>query len=88
MRVLNNSNCALMHENPHSKTREDRFLLCEVGKTLDVPEEVAELWLKYEGVTKFIAPEDIEAEKAKAVEEALEAERAKTKTAPKKSAKK
>ena len=77
MRILNNSSCALMHENPDSKGREDRFLICEVGKTLEVPDAVAKLWLNYEGVTKFIAPEDIEAEKAKAVEEALKAERAK-----------
>ena len=77
MRILNNSSCALMHENPNAKGREDRFFVCEVGKTLEVPDDIAEVWLKYEGVTKFIAPEDIEAEKAKAVEEALKVERAK-----------
>lgn len=88
MRILNNSSCALMHENPDSKGREDRFFICEVGKTLEVPDAIAELWLNYEGVTKFIAPEDIEAEKAKAVEEALKAERAKTASKAKKGSKK
>lgn len=77
MRILNNSSCALMHNNPDPKGRDDRFYICEVGKTLEVPDDIAEVWLKYDGVTKFIAPEDIEAEKAKAVEEALKAERAK-----------
>ena len=67
MRILNNSKLNLSH---------DKYYL-EVGKSLDVPKEVAEIWLKFDGVEKFIAPEDIEAEKAKAVAEALKEERAK-----------
>ena len=67
MRVLNNSKLNLSH---------DEFYL-EIGQSLDVPKEVAEIWLKFDGVEKFIAPEDIEAEKAKAVAEALKEERAK-----------
>lgn len=29
------------------------------GATADVPDEVAEIWLKIEGVEKYIAPEDL-----------------------------
>lgn len=67
MRVLNNSKLNLSH---------GKFYL-ETGKTLNVPKEVADIWLKIDGVTEFIAPEDIEAEKAKAVAQALKEERAK-----------
>ena len=67
MRVLNNSKLNLSH---------GKFYL-EKGKTLNVPKEVADIWLKIDGVTEFIAPEDIEAEKAKAVAQALKEERAK-----------
>lgn len=76
MRVINNSKLNLSH---------DKFYL-KVGESLDVPNEVADIWLKLEGVTKFVTPEDIEVEKAKAVEEALKVER--SKNATKKTAKK
>ena len=88
MRLLNNSQNALMHE---AKSEDGRlkFYLLEVGKTLEVPDEVGEIWLKHEGVTIYIDPADFEAEKAKAVKEALEAERAKeAKTAKPKTKKK
>lgn len=72
MRVLNNSKLNLSH---------GKYTL-KIGESLDVPNNVAEIWLKIEGVTKFITPEDFEAEKAKAVKEALKAERAKNVTKP------
>lgn len=78
MRVLNNSKLNLSHG----------VYTLKIGETLDVPKEVADIWLKLDGVTKYVTPEDLEAEKAKAVEEALKAERAKSAAAPKKSKKK
>lgn len=38
----------------------------EMGKELDVPEEIAKIWLKIKGIEKVI---DIEAEKQAAIEE-------------------
>lgn len=70
MRVLNNSKLNLSHEGYTLK----------IGENLEVPKNVADIWLKIDGVTKYVTPEDLEAEKAKAVEEALKAERAKTAT--------
>lgn len=79
MKVINNSIYNLSHLELH----------CEVGSFLDVPEDVAELWLKIDGVKPYVTPEDVEAEKKKAVEEAIKAERAKIKAeAEKKPAKK
>ena len=69
MKVINNSIYNLSHLELH----------CEVGSFLDVPEDVAELWLKIDGVKPYVTPEDVEAEKKKAVEEAIKAERAKIK---------
>ncbi len=78
MRVLNNSKLNLSHG----------VYTLKIGETLDVPKDVADIWLKLDGVTKYVTPEDLEAEKAKAVAEALKAERAKSAAAPKKSKKK
>ena len=79
MRLLNNSENALMHEAPKKDGRL-QFYILPVGETLEVPEEVGKLWLKIKGVTVYIDPADFEAEKQKAVEEALKAERAKKTT--------
>lgn len=76
MRLINNSENALMHEAPSTDGRM-KFYVLEVGKTLEVPDEVGELWLKHKGVEQHIEPADLEAEKAKAVEKALKEERAK-----------
>lgn len=71
MNLINNSKCNLSH---------DKYYL-EIGKTLNVPDAVANVWLKINGVNRFISPEDIEKEKEKAVKEALkEAAQAKAKT--------
>lgn len=72
MRVLNNSTLNISH---------DKYTI-KIGETLDVPNDVADIWLKIDGVTKYVTPEDLEAEKAKAVEEALKAERAKNAAKP------
>ncbi len=68
MRLLNNSKLNLSH---------DKFCL-KIGETLNVPAEIAKIWLNIEGVTEYVTPEDVEAAKAKAVAEALKAERAKS----------
>ena len=71
MKLINNSENNLCH------SIGDKFYLLEVGKVLDVPKEVADAWLKYEGVAIHVDAEDIEKAKAKAVEEALKAEKEK-----------
>lgn len=76
MKVINNSIYNLSHNDFSTK----KNYYCEVGSFLDVPEDIAEKWLKIEGVKPYVTTEDIEAEKKKAVEEALKAERAKAKT--------
>lgn len=81
MKVINNSIYNLSHNDFSTK----KNYYCEIGSFLDVPEEIAEKWLKIEGVKPYVTPEDIEEEKKKAVEEALKAERAKEE--PKKAAK-
>lgn len=56
--------------------KETVYLILKPQKTLDVPDDIAELWLKYDGVEKYVAPEDIEkaaAEKAKEKEEEIKA---------------
>ena len=43
----------------------------------EIPDDVAEIWLKYDGVEKYVEPEDVEkiaVEKAKAMEEKIKAE--------------
>lgn len=76
MKVINNSIYNLSHNDFSSK----KNYYCEIGSFLDVPEDIAEKWLKIEGVKPYVTTEDIEAEKKKAVEEALKAERAKAET--------
>lgn len=88
MKLINNSKCALCHGLPKKD-----FYRLEVGKVLDVPKEVADIWLKYEGVQVYVSPEDVEKAKAEAVAKALKEEKAKAtedkaKTASKKSSKK
>lgn len=74
MKLINNSKCALCHGLPKKD-----FYRLEVGKVLDVPKEVADIWLKYEGVQVYVAPEDVEKAKAEAVAKALKEEKAKAK---------
>lgn len=69
MKLVNNSKNALSHDN----------YILKVGEMLEVPQNVADCWIKIEGVKEFIAPQDIEAIKAQAVKEALEAEKVKAK---------
>ena len=82
MRLINNSKCNLSH---------DKYVL-GIGKTLDVPEAIANIWLKIDGVNRFISPEDMEKEKEqavkKAVEEAIKAEKDKAASKPKTTTKK
>lgn len=55
-----------------NEEKETVYFILKPQKTLDVPDDIAELWLKYDGVEKYVAPEDIEkaaAKKAKAMEE-------------------
>lgn len=74
MKVINNSIYNLSHE---LNGPEKKLYTLGIGSFLDVPDEIAEKWLKIEGVKPYVTPEDIETEKKKAVEEALKAERAK-----------
>ena len=55
MKIKNNSENALCHGLPLQKN----FYRVEVGKIIDVPEEVAKLWLKIKGVEEYAAPSDV-----------------------------
>lgn len=72
MNLINNSNCNLSH---------DKYYL-GIGQTLKVPENIANIWLKIDGVNRYISPEDAEKEKEqavkKAVAEALKTQKTKT----------
>ena len=71
MKVINNSIYNLSHDLIEGNKRTSYRL--EIGSFSDVPQEVADKWLKIEGVKPYVTPEDIETEKKKAVEEALKA---------------
>ena len=67
MKVINNSIYNLSHNDFSNK----KDYYCEIGSFLDVPQDIADKWLKIEGVKPYVTEEDIEAEKKKAVEAAL-----------------
>lgn len=75
MKLQNNSENALCH------TLKEKFYRLEVGKVLDVPNEIADIWLKFKGVSVYVSQEDVEKAKELAVKEALKAEKAKQKSA-------
>lgn len=64
MKIINNSENALCHGLPLQKN----FYRVEVGKVLDVPKEVAKLWLKIKGVEEYAAPSDVKKAEAKVKE--------------------
>ena len=66
MKLINNGENNLLHV----IDKEHSFKL-EVGKVLDVPKEIAKVWLTYPGIQTYVSPEDLELEKEKAVKEAL-----------------
>ena len=84
MKVINNSIYNLSHDVFEANQKVSYRL--EIGSFLDVPQEVADKWLKIEGVKPYVTPEDLEAEKAKAVEEALKVAKAEKKEPVKKAA--
>ena len=57
MKIINNSENAICHGIP-SQTNKDFYRL-EVGKVLDVPDDIAKLWLKIKGVEEYAAPADV-----------------------------
>lgn len=78
MKLINNGENNLLHV----IDKEHSFKL-EVGKVLDVPKEVAKVWLTYPGIKTYVSPEDLELEKEKAVKEALKEAKAQSKSASK-----
>lgn len=87
MKIINNSENALCHGLPLQKN----FYRVEVGKVLDVPEEVAKLWLKIKGVEEYAEPSDVKKAEAKVKEleaKLKELEAPKKKTPAKKGSKK
>lgn len=76
MKLINNSKNALMHS-LKDKNGKNVFYLLKVGEIKEIPNEIAEIWLKHPGVKEHVTAEDVEAIKAKAVAEALKEERAK-----------
>lgn len=86
MKIINNSENAICHGLP----LQGNFYRVEVGKVLDVPKNVAELWLKIKGVEEYAAPEEVKKaeEKVKELEEKIKKLEAPKKTTAKKPAKK
>lgn len=82
MKVINNSIYNLSHND--FSNRQNYY--CEIGSFLDVPQDIADKWLKIEGVKPYVTEEDIEIEKEKAVEAALKAAKAEEKEPVKKAA--
>lgn len=83
MKLVNNSGNGLNHivkEIENGKETSKTYFL-PIGGNLDVPEEIANLWLKIKGVEKYVEPEDLEKLEAQAKEEKekLEAENLKLK---------
>lgn len=57
MKIVNNSENALCHGIPSKDGK--NFFRAEVGAVIDVPDYVAELWLKIKGVEEYAAPADV-----------------------------
>lgn len=73
MKLLNKSGNGLSHtiKKIVNGKEESKYFFLAIGKVIDVPEEIANLWLKIKGVEKYVAPEDlaeIEAKKDKEIE--------------------
>lgn len=75
MKLINNSKYNLSHEAYSLAT----------GKILDVPEYVAALWLKFNGISKYSPAEDVEHKEEKVIRETVkEVKTSKAKTKAKK----
>lgn len=84
MKIINNSENAISHGLPDKK-----FYRVEVGKVLDVPADVAKLWLKIKGVEEYAAPDEVKKaeEKVKELEAKIKKLQAPKKTTAKKTTK-
>lgn len=94
MKIINRSEFNLSHALEKEIKLKDGTIRMEqqpyllpIGETMEVPDEVAKVWLKIKGVEKFRNEADIEAEKQKAVEEALAKQKAELQGKPKKAKK-
>lgn len=72
MKLINNSKLALTHGIPSQSNKD--FYKLGIGEVLEVPDEVAKLWLKFDGVKEYAEPADIKKaeDEAKAKEAELE----------------
>lgn len=61
------------------KRYESTPYVLKIGETLDVPEEVAKVWLKFKGVEKVVDRAEIEAEIRKEIEAEVKSKKTKTK---------
>ena len=66
MKLINNSENGLMH------TIGSNIYFLAKGAIVDIPKDVANIWLKIKGIKEYIEPKDLE--KAKEEAEALKAE--------------
>ena len=57
MKIINNSENAICHGIPTPEKK--GFYRVEVGGIIDVPEDIAKLWLKIKGVEEYAKPEDV-----------------------------
>lgn len=75
MKVINRSQFNLSHALEKEVKLQDDTIRVEqqpyflpIGETLEIPEEIAQIWLKFEGVEKVIDRAEIEAEIRKEIE--------------------
>lgn len=61
MKLLNKSGNGLSHSLQIEKNgkKENQNYFIAIGQVLDVPEEIAKVWLKIPGVEKFVEVEDL-----------------------------
>ena len=55
MRIINKTRCNLSH------FEDGKMFYLAVGQDGDIPNNIAEIWLKINGVEKYATPEDLEA---------------------------
>lgn len=77
----NNLSHSIMEEFEVEGEKKYNFIpyVLKIGETLDVPEEVAKVWLKFKGVEKVVDRAEIEAEIRKEIEAEAKAKKTKAK---------
>ena len=77
----NNLSHSLIKEFEVEGEKKQEFIpyVLKIGETLDVPEEVAKVWLKFKGIEKVMDRAEIEAEIRKEIEAEVKSKKTKAK---------